>query len=126
MTFLDLHIHQKQNFGGIKMISEIRNGRAYTRGDNEYFTDLPDEEQKIVRTWIQEELRPRKTPLLGRSSYGLKHVLQGQTDIYLTNNQFKDAMLFCGYQPVDSSRLNWNYCLSKRSPAFHRWKDRRN
>lgn len=120
MTFLDLHTYQKQNYGGNKMISEIRNGRAYTRGDNEYFTDLSDEEQKIVCTWIQEELCPRKTPLMGRTSYGLKHVLQGQTGIYLTNNQFKDAMLLCGYQPVDSCHLNWNYCLSKRSPAFKR------
>ena len=61
---------------------------------------------------------PRKTPLLSNSSYGLKHMLERDTDIYMTNNQFKDAMLACDFLPVNERELNWHYCISRRSPAF--------
>lgn len=30
------------------------------------------------------------------TSYGIKHILQSNTGIYLTNNEFKDAILLCG------------------------------
>ena len=47
-----------------------------------------------------------------------KHMLERDTDIYMTNNQFKDAMLACGFLPVNERELNWHYCISRRSPAF--------
>lgn len=53
-----------------------------------------------------------------KTSYGLKHILEHDTGIYLTNNEFKDAMLICGYEPVNPQELNWTYCISKKSPAF--------
>ena len=59
-----------------------------------------------------------KTPNYEKTSYGLKHILQRDTGLYLTNNEFKDAMLLCGYEPVNPDTINWNYCISKRSPAF--------
>ena len=98
--------------------ARIVDGRAYTDGDTELYTDLASEEQRIVLDWIRRNLRPRKTPLMTRSSYGLKHLLEHDTKIYMTNNQFKDAMLACSLNPVDEHQLNWNYCISKRSPAF--------
>ncbi|MBR0060268.1 MAG: hypothetical protein IJP68_02200, partial [Selenomonadaceae bacterium] len=58
------------------------------------------------------------TPLPVPTSYGLKHYLQDEMDIYLTNNAFKDAMLQCGFEPVDWEELNWVYRISKKSPAF--------
>lgn len=41
------------------------------------------------------------------------------TGIYLTNNQFKQAMAMCGYLPhCDCSELNWTYAISSRSACF--------
>ena len=100
------------------MISEIINGRPYTEGDNRLLTNLSEDDQKIALDWIRKNIHPRKTPLASPTSYGLKHYLERDTKLYLTNNQFKDAMLMCGFFPVDEHALNWAYCISKKSPAF--------
>lgn len=106
----------------------IKNNRPYTDEngwiDESLVTDLSPEEQKIVIDWVKTNISPRKTVLFERTSYGMKHILESDTGIYLTNNQFKDAMLMCGFKPVDSNALNWNYCISKKSKAFD-WKARR-
>lgn len=81
-------------------------------------SDETESVQAAVFNWIRRGLKPRKTPLDLPTSYGLKHVLERQTDIYLTNNAFKDAMLICGYQPADYSELNWRFGVSLRSLAL--------
>lgn len=98
--------------------SEIRNGVPYTDRDTELLTDLPKEDQDKVLAWITQNLYPRKTPLYGNSSYGLKHAMTSATKVYVTNNQFKHAMMLCGFYPVDERELNWHYGISKRSPLF--------
>ena len=50
----------------------------------------------------------------------MKHLLEHDTKIYLTNNEFKDAMMICGFEPMDPDMLNWIYCISAKSPAFKR------
>lgn len=106
----------------------MRNNRPYTiengYEDAALITNRSREEIDIAMQWIAENIRPRKTPLQGTTSYGLKHYLQSDTDLYLTNNEFKDAMLMAGYEPVDPNELNWRYCISKRSLAFD-WKYRK-
>ena len=105
----------------------IRNGRPYSNEngtvDAGLITDKPLEVQETVYAWIRENITPRKTPNRYRSSYGIKHILQGDTGIYLTNNEFKDAMMRCGFLPVDENTLNWTYRISQKSPAFD-WKER--
>ena len=102
----------------------IKNGRPYTieNGaiDASLITDHPEQEIKRVCDWIEKNIRPRKTPLLEKTGYQIKHILAKDTGIYLTNNEFKDAMLMCGYSPVNPDDTNWKYCISKRSPAFSR------
>lgn len=102
----------------------MRNGRPYSieNGweDDGLITSHPKEEQEIVMAWIRENFIPRKTVLYGNTSYGLKHILQHDTNIYLTNNEFKDAMLQCGFEPSDPDELNWHYRISRKSPAFRR------
>jgi hypothetical protein len=100
--------------------SKVIDGRAWTEDDTALLTDMTEGEQAKVTAWIRENILPRKTPLLSHSSYGMKHLLERDTKIYMTNNQFKDAMLLCGYEPVDERLLNWNYRISKKSPAFKR------
>lgn len=100
----------------------IKNGRPYSI-ENGYedaglITNHSQEEIDLVLNWIDANICPRKTPLLDYTSYGIKHILQSDTGIYLTNNEFKDAMILCGYTPVNPDELNWCYCISRRSPAF--------
>lgn len=108
----------------------IKNGRPYSfeNGyvDKDLITDEPEAVRNAVYEWIDLYISPRKTPLTGHTSYGIKHILQSDTGIYLTNNQFKDAMMHCGYDPVDPDALNWEYCISKRSPIFNsKWNGKR-
>lgn len=102
----------------------IRNGRPYSNengyDDRYLMDDMPREERTEVLAWIRDNIRPRKTPNHRHSSYGMKHILESDTGIYLTNNQFKDAMMLCGYMPLDADELNWCYRISQRSAAFDR------
>ena len=89
------------------------------QGRDEYLLDnLTTLEREIVLLWIEERLRPRKTFNDRYTSYGLKHRLEDDTGIYVSNNAFKDAMLRCGYVPRDEHELNWEYAISQRSPAL--------
>ena len=67
----------------------IKNGRPYTdengHVDDELLSDIPEDLQQIVLLWIQDNIRPIKSPNNWHSSYGIKHILQHDTNIYLTN-----------------------------------------
>ena len=106
----------------------IKNGRPYSNEngwiDDGLITNKPQEIQDIVLSWIRNNFLPRKTELTGSTSYGLKHILQSDMGIYLTNNEFKDAMMMCGFNPVNPNKLNWTYRISKKSPVFGLWKKR--
>lgn len=99
---------------------ELPNKADIRLGDTEVFSNLPPETQAIVIKWIGENFKPRKTPLDEWTSYGLKHLIKNNINIYMTNCQFKGAMLQCGFEPEYWGELNWVFGLSKRSPAFMR------
>lgn len=100
----------------------IKNGVPYTNEngweDKELVTDLPVEMQSKVLDWVKENFIPRKTKYEYATSYGLKHILEKELGLYLTNNQFKDAMMKCGYYPTQANELNWHYRISAKSPAL--------
>jgi hypothetical protein len=96
-----------------------------TQNDDSHFRNLTEEEQRIALRWLRYNVVPTKTPYEGRTSYGMKHVLEDRTKIYMTNNQFKEAMLVCGFYPVDTDELNWCFCISKLSPIFVDQADRK-
>lgn len=102
----------------------IKNGRPYTNEngyiDDGLITDISEDEQKIVFNWIKENIEPRKRALSKRTSYGIKHILERDTGIYLTNNQFKDAMMLSGYTPIHANALNWIFKISSNFKAFKR------
>lgn len=77
--------------------------------DEKLLTDEQSETVDTVLNWIVAHIAPRKTVNSRYSSYGLKHILQAHTGIYLTNNQFKNAMLMSGYMPEDQFALNWYF-----------------
>ena len=91
----------------------IINGRPFTNeckhNDSRLITECTNEQQETVKRWIGNNIAPSKS-ICSQTSYNLKHRLQEDTKIYLTNNQFKDAMLmFGGYKPKNENCLNWEY-----------------
>jgi len=117
------NIHIKKNQERRNKIM-IKDGKAFTKNDENYFEDLSKEKQDEICQWIKDNFIQRKTPLHGRTSYGLKHILTANIGLYLTNNEFKGAMLKCGFNPVDDTEQNWTYCISKKSPVFDLWRQR--
>ncbi len=108
---------------------EIRNGHPWSIGctdpntskrgeDAALMSDLSDDVQRQVSDWIFAKLCKRETPNYDHDSYELKHRIQNELDIYLTNNQMKDAMLREGFYPVKVNELNWHFYISQKSPAF--------
>lgn len=92
----------------------IKNGKPYTcekgHSDYELMTDLTREQQKVLLEWIDDNISLSKYKNKRHSSYSLKHRFEhSEHGFYLTNNQFKDAMMTAGYDPVDPSELNWFY-----------------
>lgn len=104
----------------------IKNGRPYTDEngwvDDALITDLTLEEQEIISNWINDYLIPRESVNKELTSYSIKHKLEADTGIYLTNNQFKDAMLMEGYKPSNPNALNWTFGISKHSPVYDIYK----
>lgn len=77
--------------------------------DKALFTDLEEKEQAAVLGWIHDNITPASRTCKDGTSYGIKHLVQYELGIYMTNNQFKDAMLYAGYIPVNQFDLNWEY-----------------
>jgi hypothetical protein len=101
----------------------IKNGRLCTPEwdwdgnksiDDHLITDESEEVQDRVFEWIRNNIVPRKYVNHDHTSYGLKHRLEHDTGIYLSNNAFKDAMMQCGYMPEDPGALNWKFRFSDR------------
>lgn len=102
----------------------LKNGRPYSNEngyiDDALITNRPIEVRTKVYDWIASNCIMIKRPnYKSMTSYGLKHILEHDTKIYLTNNEFKDAMLMCGFTPADPDELNWIFNISQRSPALN-------
>lgn len=107
-------------------LSEIHNGHPYTTNDDflhspdhddyELVSDLPEAKQKTLLNWIKRSFEPAKQVNRYHTSYGLKHIFDATPDgFYVTNNQFKDAMLLCGFEPHDKAEKNWHYRITEGS-----------
>lgn len=53
------------------------------------------------------------------TSVELKRTLEAFDGTYLSNGQFKGAMILSGYKPQNEEDLNWVFAVSEKSPAFH-------
>ena len=84
----------------------IKNNRPYTNEnghiDDGLITEQPEAAVEAVSGWIRKNIRPARKVLQDRTSYGLKHLLERDTGVYLTNNAFKDALFLAGYRPVNA------------------------
>lgn len=110
----------------------IKDGRAYTLGSENGLGDASDMItdgaimggtdtagfMALVFQWIHERIAPASRTYTKHSSYGFKHIVENDIGHYVANNQFKDAMLLCGYQPVKPNETNWLFKIK-----FSEWSD---
>lgn len=89
----------------------IKDGHPYTTNDfGEDFSivsDLPEEKQKEIFDTLNRWFIKSKKTSLRHTSYGMKHWLEDAINRYITNNQFKDAMLILGFEASNYEELNW-------------------
>jgi len=93
----------------------------YNSGDNsaDVYDQLLPSVQRAVCKWISLVIQPAKKEK-DYSSYGLKHIFEYDSQIYVSNGEFKGAMKSCGYDPTNPQDLNWVFKI-KRTCFFHRW-----
>lgn len=73
---------------------------------------LSDKEQKLLGEWIQRTFLPAKRAYPHMTSYGWKHRFEeSEKGFYVTNGQFKGAMLAAGFQPTKATAndMNWRF-----------------
>lgn len=89
----------------------------------EHFKKLNQVKQKALLEFCYS-INKIKTFNTRHSSYGLKHLFErryrkGLTGTfegsYVTNGQFKGAMLEAGFEVKDKSQLNWHFNVSEKS-----------
>jgi len=79
--------------------------------------ELSDIEIKIIDDWIKLNILPQKTVKKKYASYALKLLFEESEDgFFIANPQFKEAMLRCGFSPVNKNKLNWDFRVSLKSP----------
>src|SRR5581483_2647852 len=72
------------------------------------FETLSTEHKDMVLDWIARTIMPaRSIPL--DTSYGMKHWLEEEIGLYVSNGAFKGAMLRAGYKPLNPNALNWRF-----------------
>lgn len=95
-------------FRDVEPCDPVDDPKAYDR--------LREASKKLLQLWIGLMIQPAKTANLC-SSYGLKHEFEALTGIYVTNGQFKGAMLKASYEPVKETDKNWKFRIR---PKFKR------
>ena len=93
----------------------------YIEKNEDRLDKLNKENKEKLLQWIKKNFIPIKsTNYKCSTSYGLKHLIQHQEGLYVTNEQFKEAMLLCGFRPGNPNCKNWCFNISQRSKAFNR------
>lgn len=92
------------------------------KNDNALFSDLTQEQRDKALEWVEKYCKEAKTLNQNHTSYGLKDILSAYTGFYMTNNQFKDLMLLCGYHPKDEYEQNWEFYI-REAPIKQARKD---
>lgn len=88
----------------------------------EAYNELNQAEKNALAYWIEHAICTA-TRYSNRTSYGIKHDFERE-GFYLTNGQFKGAMLAAGYQPEDAQELNWTFKIKPYKGNQHPGDDR--
>lgn len=86
------------------------------------FLDLAASEQHRLVDYCTQSFIQRASPNHNWTSYGLKHLFENEatSSFYVSNGQFKGAMLIAGFFPVAAETVNWVYRISQKSPALEK------
>lgn len=84
--------------------------------------DIPSRSQhhdEIVE-WIKSNLIQLKRIRDWHTSYGLKSYAEQDLDIYIKNGEMKYALQEAGFKAYHTDNKNWNYAISRKSPALQK------
>jgi hypothetical protein len=80
----------------------------------EAFAECTEKKRRRLLEWIAESLVPASRGYR-TTSYALKHSFSAEAGLYVTNGEFKGAMLAAGYAPIHKGELNWRFrCRATR------------
>lgn len=82
------------------------------------FLNLESDVQSKVLQWCKKFFIPTKTFNDKYTSYGLKQILQHYDGTYLTNGQFKGAMILSGFDVKNLEDVNWIFNIGESSDAL--------
>ncbi|TQD27944.1 hypothetical protein FKV42_02410 [Methanolobus vulcani] len=78
--------------------------------------ELSDIEIKTIDDWIIENILPQKGSKKTYASFALKTLFEeSPVGFFVTNKQFKEAMVRCNFAPVNKNKLNWDFRVSLKS-----------
>lgn len=75
------------------------------------YDTLSPQEKDAILYWIEHAIQPATKSDEDHSSYGLKFEYERETQLYVSNAQFKGAMLVAGYLPNKPSEQNWHFMI---------------
>lgn len=93
-------------------------GVANNSNDNaaDQFKRLPDNEKTTLVAWMINVFQPAAKVCRQHTSYGLKHYFEhSPLGFYVTNGEFKGAMLIAGFEPWNADEMNWRYHITATS-----------
>lgn len=80
------------------------------------YDELSPEQKHTLEDWIAAWLIPGKKINKSHTSYGLKHYFEAsERGFYISNGQFKGAMLALGFRADDPESLNWCFNITVKS-----------
>lgn len=82
--------------------------------DTSLVKDLNPKDRSMLFKWLSWHLVSQETPNVNYNSNYLKVMFENDTNIHLTENQFKNAMLICGFEPTNPKKWLWTFKISKR------------
>ncbi|GAB2553475.1 hypothetical protein [Gracilibacillus alcaliphilus] len=81
-----------------------------------HYEELTVEQQRILQDWIYVNFETSERFHLINASNNLKNLFENSPEgFYITNGQFKGAMINAGYKVKDETERNWCFNVSKRS-----------
>jgi hypothetical protein len=87
--------------------SELDNTRQ--RDHPRAYDALSPQEKDALQYWIAHAIQAATKVDDDHSSYGLKHEYERETKLYVSNAQFKGAMLIAGYLPIKKGDQSWHF-----------------
>lgn len=77
-------------------------------------------ESRGLIPWIKENIRPRKSPNPNKTTRDIKVAYEQKTGCLVTYDDVEQAMVHCGYSPMNPTKKYKFYRISDASPAFHK------